>query len=262
MKQFLEKLLKQSGEIIQEGARKGFQISVKGSAELLSEIDLLVEKYIENEILESYPGHEILSEEYHPETPLSENLWIVDPIDGTVNFCHGYPFYCVSIAYANKGKIVMGGIYNPVSQELFFAEKGKGSFLNGIPIHVSETSELKNSLLTTGFPYCRFDQKGTSVSNWNMINASQLVMQCRDLRRDGSAALDLCYTACGRVDGFWELYLRPWDVAAGSLILTEAGGKITQPQSESFDFMGGNIIATNGKIHQELNEWIIQDEKI
>lgn len=180
-------------------------------------------------------------------------LWLIDPIDGTINFVHGHPHFAVSIGVYVGGKPKYGVVYNPIIDELFSAEAGKGATLNGKRIKVSTEKKLADSLLATGFPYLR-----NRIANNNLTNFSQLSLEVRGIRRIGVASLDLAYVACGRFDGFWELHLQPYDVAAGALIVREAGGKVTDFEAKDDWLRSGNIIATNGKIHEGIRKRLIR----
>jgi myo-inositol-1(or 4)-monophosphatase len=201
-------------------------------------------------IKEKYPEHEIFSEETSNKEIFSDNLWIVDPLDGTTNYIHGFPFFCVSIAYSHKNKVMLGVVFDPLRKELFFAEKNKGAFLNGQKIKVSKVERLCDALLVTGFAYERGDIMRKNLEKIENFFSSGM----HGIRRTGSAALDLCYVACGRTDGYWEFALKPWDHAAGSLIVKEAGGKITKINGEEYDFRVRDILASNGKIHEKMLE--------
>ncbi len=232
-----------AGKVLLEKARVGFRISKKGRANLVTEADLMAEHVIVEQILSRLPDHGILAEE-RGETP-SESLvkWVIDPLDGTTNYAHQYPCYCVSIACEVQGEVRVGVVLDPVSDECFHAIKGRGAFLNGTPISTTKESVLEDSLLVTGFSY-----EEEAVKR-NLELFSTMMLQCRSVRRDGSAALDLCYVACGRFDGFWELSLHPWDVAAGSLIVTEAGGKVSRFDGSETSIYDRECLATNGRIH-------------
>jgi myo-inositol-1(or 4)-monophosphatase len=177
----------------------------------------------------------------------SDYVWYIDPLDGTTNFVHGIPYFAVSVALAHKGEAILAVVYNPASGERFTAEKGKGSFLNGNRIKVSSTTCLEQSLLVTGFPY---DVRTTERDN--MVEFERVTKRSQGVRRTGSAALDLCNVACGRFDGYWEANVNVWDIAAGSLIVTEAGGKVTSCSGAAFDLWGKEILASNAIIHAEL----------
>ncbi|MBI2339684.1 MAG: inositol monophosphatase [Deltaproteobacteria bacterium] len=238
---------KESGRIQRSNLGKVRHIEYKGEINLLTEVDKACEKMVIERLQGAFPDHDIMAEEGGGKRKDSDYKWIIDPLDGTTNFAHGYPLFCTSIALEHKGEIVLGVVYEPNHDELFCAEKGGGSFLNEKRIHVSREKEIGKSLLATGFAY---DIKKTSKNNLdhfkNMLMASQAV------RRDGVAAIDLCYTACGRYDGFWELNLFPWDVAAGILVITEAGGKVTDFSGKPFSVYLKEILASNGLIHEQM----------
>ena len=219
----------------------------KAALELVTEADTESEKEIIASISSAFPDHEILSEECGMLNSPSEYRWIIDPLDGTVNFAHGVPIFCISIAMAFKGNMVLGVIFNPVSEELFTAVSGQGAQLNGRPIQVSSVVDVSESLLVTGFPY-----NVNHIFNEVHTRCGNCLQAAQGLRRLGSAALDLCYVACGRFEGFWEQNLKPWDTAAGSLIAAEAGGQVTTFSNQAFAVDQPEILATNGHIHQEM----------
>ncbi|MBI3805284.1 MAG: inositol monophosphatase [Nitrospirae bacterium] len=242
---------KKAGRIHIKGHQGELQVSYKGDLNLVTNVDTLSEEAIVALINRHFPDHQILAEEGHDRTEPSPYRWIIDPLDGTTNYAHHFPFFCVSIALEIRGKIHLGVVFDPSRNELFFAERGKGAFLNDRPIHVSSAAALGKSLLVTGFAY---DVRTDPVNNFNhFINFS---MKAQGVRRTGSAALDLCYVASGRLDGFWELKLHPWDTAAGSLILAEAGGKLSDFSGKPFSIYDEELLASNGKIHQEMIEVI------
>lgn len=238
---------RQSGEIQRKYYEKQFNIRHKGDINLVTDVDIACQERIIELIAQQCPQDLIISEEQTNCFEGTRNRWIVDPLDGTTNYAHGYPFFCTSIAYEVKGKIVLGVVYNPIFEELFTALRGSGAHLNSRPIGVSSVKNLKKALLSTGFPY----DVGTSAVN-NIDHFIKFLYEAQAIRRDGSAALNLCYVACGRFDGFWELKLNPWDVAAGSVIIEEAGGKITDFSSKYFDVYGSEVAASNGFIHTSL----------
>ncbi len=238
---------KRGGRILKEGLRQEITVSYKGALDIVTNIDTRSEKAIVALISRHFPDHRIMAEEGSGRKGRSPYQWIIDPLDGTTNFSHRFPFFCVSIALEVKGRVRLGVIYDPVRRELFTAEKGKGAFLNGSPIQTSSVKELYKSLLVTGFSYdIQTDPKNTFDHFINFTLNAQAV------RRTGSAALDLCYVAAGRFDGFWETKLRPWDTAAGSLILCEAGGRITDFSGKPYSIYGDEILGTNRKIHKEM----------
>ncbi|MDD3847118.1 MAG: inositol monophosphatase family protein [Syntrophorhabdaceae bacterium] len=236
-----------SGKIQRESLKEGFAIHHKGEINLVTDADIACQEMIISMIRESFPEDDIIAEEKANRFEGNKNRWIVDPIDGTTNYAHGYPFFCTSIAYEVKGSVVAGVVYNPMMDELFFAARGKGAYLNGNRIKVSSVQNLKASLLSTGFPY----DITTNPDN-NINHFIQFLYEAQAVRRDGSAALNLSYVACGRFDGFWEIYLNPWDLAAGALIVEEAGGAISSLDGGAFSIYGGGVIASNGLIHETM----------
>ena len=225
-----------------------FQVSKKGPIDLVTEMDLEAERIIISRIRESFPDHQILAEEKGASQGSEDFRWIIDPLDGTTNYAHGYRFFSVSIALEVGGQIVLGVVYDPVTEELFSARHGEGAWLNDQSIGVSGTEDLIDSMLCTGFSY---DQQ---AMRRNLQLFSRIILESRAVRRDGSAALDLCYLACGRFDGFWELSLHPWDVAAGKLIAEEAGGRITSFDGSPCSIYDAEILASNGRIHGAMIE--------
>ncbi len=233
-----------------------FTISNKeGVNNLVTEADHASEKAIIDVIHKEFPNHHILSEETGEIVQDSNYKWIIDPIDGTINFAHGIPLNCVSIAIEYHGKIVMASVYNPHLNEMFFAEKGKGATLNDKSINVSEQSQVIKSCLVTGFPYTYIN-----MPNGPLEIFERFVRKGVPVRRLGSAAIDLCWVACGRFDGFYEHKLEPWDSAAGYLIVEEAGGKVTDLQGNRFSVYQHKVLATNGKIHDEMLD-VINNKK-
>ncbi len=225
-----------------------FTISSKATInDLVTEADHASEKAIFKVIQQNHPDHFILSEETGSMPTQSNIKWIIDPIDGTINFANGIPICCVSIGVEENGEMIMGAVYNPFMNELFFAEKGKGAFLNDQPIKVSSKNDLLTSCLVTGFPYQYLD-----TENGPLQIFEKLIRKSIPVRRLGSAALDLCWTAAGRFDGFYEHKLQAWDSAAGFLIVQEAGGKVTDLKGEKYNPYQPGIIASNGQIHDQL----------
>jgi len=227
----------------------------KDEIDLVTKADLECEKAICDVIQGAFPAHAILSEEGGAVSGSSRDggpLWVIDPLDGTTNFSHGFPFYCISIAYMEGNLPILGGVYDPIRDDVFFAAKGKGAALNGRDIRVSGTDNLNESLLATGFPY---DIRTSSENNLDYF--AEFARSVQAVRRAGSAALDLCYLACGRIDGFWEIKLHPWDTAAAWLIIEEAGGRVTDFSGGPFDVFLKECAASNGtKLHDELLEVI------
>lgn len=238
-----------AGKYLKERFRYPKHIEYKGEIDLVTDSDLGAEQIIINSIRKAYPQHRILAEETMGISKISRKgyCWVIDPIDGTTNFAHGYPLFAVSIALEYNGEIILGVVYNPLLNELFTARPGKGAYLNGKKIHVSTTRNLSQGLLATGFPY---DIRRDSKTNLEYFGRFQLKAQ--DIRRDGSAALNLCYTACGRFDGFWELKLKPWDTASGFLIVKEAGGRVTDFSGNRFNIYKKELLASNGLIHKQM----------
>jgi len=243
-----KKIALKTGELQMEYYGKQINISLKGKRDLVTEVDKKCEQLIISEIHSIYPNHNILAEEGGGTHTEQEGFrWIIDPIDGTTNYAHNHPFFAVSIGVEKDGELIVGVIHAPYLKETFTAVKGQGAYLNDKKIHVSSTETIETSLLTTGF--------NPRIGDQNMPHFKHFIVNSRGIRRDGSAAIDLCYLACGRFDGYWEKGLMPWDMAAGALLLTEAGGKITLWDGSPFDVNGDELLATNGKIHQEMVEY-------
>ncbi len=246
------------GAILQDYAKKGFTVHSKGETiNLVTEADLHSEKAIIQSIRTIFPEHQILSEEQGlQDIPKHPIKWIIDPLDGTVNFAHGFPMYNVSIGVEYQGTCVIGVIYDPTRDELFLGQQGRGATLNGTPIHVSGTHKIAEALLVTGFAYDIH-----TATDTNLKEFCAFTVRAGGMRRTGTAAIDLCYIACGRLDGFWELQLSPWDTAAGKVIVEEAGGKVTDYAGGPYSIYGKTILATNGHIHQEMVDVLHQQRK-
>ena len=246
----LEALARKAGRILYDGYNKEHQVDYKGVIDLVTEVDHQSEEYLLGEVQRDFPDHHIFSEESGIIEGNEDHIWYIDPLDGTVNYAHHIPIFCVSIAYALNGIMTLSAVYDPMRDEMFLAERGKGAVLNGKSIHVSSTTELQKSLLVTGFPY---DAWGTEQDNFN--NFIKLGKLSRGVRRLGSAVLDLSYVAVGRFDGFWELALKPWDVAAGGLICEEAGAIVTNVDGAA-DYISPpqSIVATTPGIHKRMLE--------
>ena len=237
-----------AGQILLDYARHGFQIEYKHAIDLVTDADRKSEQAIIDTIRRTYRHHDILAEERGMESAgTSPYKWIIDPLDGTTNFAHGFPMYCVSIGLEYRGQIVLGVIFDPTRQELFVAVSGQGARRNGEPISVSRSSTLDAALLVTGFAY---DLRESTHNNLDYF--SRFCLVARGVRRTGSAAIDLCYVAAGRFDGFWEMKLHPWDMAAGSLIVTEAGGRMSDFKGGAFSIYGYEMVASNGLINDEM----------
>jgi len=218
----LERLARQAGEILRAGYEQKHQVEYKGVIDLVTEVDRQAEKLLLGGIRRLFPEHQIVSEEIGLVPGRAADQWFVDPLDGTVNYAHGIPVFSVSIAYARNEQVNLGVVYDPLRNELFAAERGQGAYMNERRLQVSQATELKRSLLVTGFPYDAW-----STPQNNLENFSRFSKLSQGVRRLGSAALDLCYVAAGRFDGYWELSLKQWDIAAGSLIAAEAGATVT-----------------------------------
>ncbi len=252
MKAVLLQAAQEAGTLIKERFNGPFEVSHKeGINNLVTEVDQAVERLITDIIKKAFPDHGIIGEEYGRHDVQSRYRWVIDPIDGTVNFAHGIPLCCVSIGLMDGGEIIMGAVFNPMMNELFFAEKGKGAFLNDQPIHVSRKEDFATACLVTGFPY-HFPEGKDPFSAFE-----RLVKKGLPVRRLGSAALDLCWVACGRFDRFWEYNLNPWDIAAGYLIVSEAGGRVTDFKNNPYTAWDLETLATNGHIHEALRLEII-----
>ena len=237
-----------AGKILLDYARSGFRIEYKNAVNLVTDADRTSEQAIIEVIRRTYPNHDILAEERGVESAgRSPYKWVIDPLDGTTNFAHGFPVYCVSIGLEYDGQMVVGVILDPTRQELFVAVSGQGATLNGERLRVSQTSALDTALLVTGFAY---DIRESTHNNLDYF--SRFCLSARGVRRTGSAALDLCYVAAGRFDGFWEMKLHPWDVAAGSLMVTESGGRMSDFKGGAFSIDGEEMVASNGLIHSEM----------
>lgn len=246
MLNFAIQTARDAGKILLEKFGRKIEISFKGNINLVTEADLASEKLIVERINSYYPRHAILAEESGASLITNEFKWIIDPLDGTTNYAHGYPCFCVTIALEHNGEIILGVTYDPTRDELFAAEKGNGATLNGRTIRVSEAEKLGESLLVTGFPY-DFAKRDKFENN-----LKTMLLAARGVRRDGSAAIDMAYVACGRFDGFWEEGLSPWDVAAGLLLIEEAGGQVTCYNGEKFNIYAPPICGSNGLIHSEM----------
>jgi myo-inositol-1(or 4)-monophosphatase len=238
---------KAAGEIQTGLFGKLKDIRKKGEIDLVTEADVQSEKAIIKTIQEEFPGDGFLTEESGDINSSSERIWIIDPLDGTTNYAHSFPFFAVSIALQVKGEIVLGTVFNPVLNELFQAEKGAGARMNGSAITVTKTAILKESLLATGFPYNIHKDYRDVLTIFE-----QMLTRAQGVRRPGAAAIDLCYVAAGRFDGFWEQNLNPWDTAAGSLIVQEAGGVVSDYKGEPYSPYQKTILAANPHIHDEM----------
>lgn len=252
MLNFAIQVARDAGNVLIDRLGRALQVSNKGAIDLVTEADLASEKLIIECIRSHYPRHAILAEESgaseeNPENPLgSEWRWIIDPLDGTTNYAHGYPCFCVSIGVERAGKLELGVVYDPMRNEMFGVERGQGATLNERPMRVSEVDELGRAMLCTGFPYNVRERPDFAR------DFSNFTMQAQAVRRDGSAALDLAYVACGRFDGFWEEGLRPWDIAAGVLLVKEAGGRVSDYSGQPLDLYKPTTLASNGLVHDAM----------
>jgi myo-inositol-1(or 4)-monophosphatase len=239
-----------AGAIQMARRESGFRIDKKGEIDLVTEVDFECERMARALIAERFPDHDILAEEFSAsptELAKSSHRWVFDPLDGTTNYAHGLPIFCSSLALEIDGERTVAAIYDPTRDELFTAERGRGAYLNGAPLHVSDTGALIDALLVTGFPYDVHHKASGLVGQFGAF-----LERARAVRRLGSAALDLCYVACGRFEGFWEQHLKPWDVAAGALIVTEAGGVVTGMDGTPFDPVAAHLVASNGHVHDQM----------
>ena len=242
----MQAMAREAGAPLMEHFRRHVKIEYKGSADLVTIADRQSEALILERIRHHFPAHDVMGEEGTRIETGSDYKWYVDPLDGTTNFAHGYPVFCVSLAVEFRGQRIAGVIYDPTRDEMFSAAKGSGAQLNDEAIHVSPTAKLAESLIGTGFP----SQK--RHKNPNIYFYHHLTLRSHGVRRAGSAALDLCNVACGRYEGFWEFNLNPWDTAAGVLIVEEAGGRVTDFSGGPFDIASRETLASNGHIHGEL----------
>ncbi len=239
-----EAAVREAGRYLREHFGQVVEASYKGAVDLVTPFDLGAQEILLGRLSAAFPDHGFLAEEGVARTGASDCRWVIDPLDGTTNFAHGFPVFGVSAGLECSGRLTLGFVYDPMRDEMFRAEAGRGAFLNGSPIRVSGVSELGRSLLATGFPYDVRMSPENNLDHWG-----RFIIRAQAIRRCGSAALDLSYVACGRFDGFWELKLKPWDVAAGALIVMEAGGRVTDFEGRPFTLEVPGVVATNGLIH-------------
>ncbi|MDY0261438.1 inositol monophosphatase family protein [Syntrophotalea acetylenica] len=242
-----ETAARRAGAYILEAMRGLRRVDYKGRVDMVTDVDRGSEALILACIRRDWPQHAILAEESGASQAGSDWRWVIDPIDGTTNFVHGYPFFCVSIAVQQRLRTEVAVVYDPVHDEMFTAVRGGGAFLNGAPLQVSRADDLSRTLLATGFPYELGDRWHRSMDYFKLF-----YYRTHGVRRDGAAALDLCYVAAGRFDGFWEFDLKPWDVAAGLLLVTEAGGRVTDFAGRPAAIDGRQLVASNGAIHDAM----------
>jgi len=244
---FATAIAREAGLLLKSKLNDCHTIDFKGEIDIVTEADRMSEALILSAIRRQYPGHDILSEESAATLNGSSYRWIIDPLDGTTNYAHGYPVFCVSIALENEGEVCLGAVFNPMLDEMFAAEKGRGACLNGRRLAVSATAILSHGLLATGFPYDIRESKDNNINYF-----VEMARKARAIRRAGSAALDLAYVAAGRFDGFWELKLSPWDTAAGCLLVREAGGLVTDLFGAPFELQAPHVLASNGVLHEDM----------
>jgi len=240
--------VRRSGELMMASFGRRLRIDKKGTIDLVTEVDIAVERMFRTLISERFPDHAVLAEEMGGADQVPDGpCWVFDPIDGTTNFAHGLPIFCASLALEIGGIPEVAAVFDPTREELFTAARGEGAFLNGEPIHISSASSLVDALLVTGFPYNVHQRVDEIVGLFG-----DFVGRARAVRRLGSAAIDLCYVAAGRFDGFWEGDLKAWDLAAGALIVSEAGGRVSNLSGRPFASRQGEVLATNGLVHQDM----------
>jgi myo-inositol-1(or 4)-monophosphatase len=244
-----------AGEVLRISFGAEHAITYKGEVDLVTEVDEEAERVIREELLGTFPTYGMLAEEGGKLEGQEAARWIVDPLDGTTNYAHGLPIFCVSIALERSGEVVLGVVHDPMGEETFVAQRGRGATLNGDPIRVSDTDELIRALIVTGFPYDRVEMPEA------LELFGRLAATTRGMRRLGSAALDLCYVASGRLDGYYERGIWPWDLAAGSVILEEAGGKLTNYRGDDLDLAGREIVASNGRLHAAITRLTGEDDR-
>ncbi|QYO65840.1 inositol monophosphatase family protein [Leptolyngbya sp. 7M] len=250
MLNFAIETARDAGQLLLEKFGRITAVTKKGDINLVTEADLASEELIIERIRSHFPKHGILAEESGSSGDVNADAewkWIIDPLDGTTNYAHGYPCFAVTLALEHCGEVIVGVTFDPTRNEMFAAEKGCGATLNGKSIRVSSTENLSDSLIVTGFPY-DFKRKDDFASH-----LTAFLLNSRGVRRDGSAAIDMAYVACGRFDGFWEEGLNPWDMAAGKLLIEEAGGWITNYDGSAFSIYRPPILASNGRIHKEMS---------
>jgi len=246
---FAETIAREAGAILREGYGRAEKIQYKGAVDLVTEYDHRVESFLLSRVQERYPAHSIYAEESGRSAQSNEYEWLIDPLDGTVNFAHAVPCFAVSLALTHKGQLQLGVVFDPMRDEMFLGEAGQGATLNGQRLSVSSEQDLGKSLLTTGFPY---DVRTSPLNNFAEFIA--FYKRAQAVRRPGSAALDCCYVAAGRFDGYWEYKMKPYDIGAGALMVQEAGGRVSTATGEA-NFLGHiSILASNGHIHEQMLE--------
>ena len=249
MLKIAEDAARAGGLILMKDLGQPLDLEFKGDVDLVTKVDRLSEEAIVSIISRAYPDHRILAEEGTNQGGASNYRWIIDPLDGTTNYAHSFPCFAVSIGLEAAGEMVVGVVYDPVRDECFTAMEGGGAYLNGKAIHVSRVDRLNSALLATGFPYDRRQHPDDYLGLFR-----KFMMKAQEIRRPGSASIDLCYLASGRIDGFWECKLKPWDVAAAVVIVREAGGRISDFKGNKFGILGSETLASNSRIHDEMVE--------
>jgi myo-inositol-1(or 4)-monophosphatase len=249
-----EAVVREAGSYLKENLGRRVDASFKGTLDLVTPFDVGAQELLVDRLAAAFPSHGFLAEEGMDRPGSSDCRWIIDPLDGTTNYTHAFPIFSVSAALECAGRLVLGFVYDPMRDEMFRAEAGGGAFLNGAAVRVSDVSDLGKSILATGFPY---DVRTSSVNN--LGHWGRFIVRAQAIRRCGSAALDLAYVACGRFDGFWELKLKPWDIAAGALLVAEAGGRVTDLDGTLFALEAPGIVASNGIVHAAIVEVLKMD---
>ena len=247
MLSFIIDLAREAGALLRNDLGRPRELAFKSRADLVTDVDLRSERLLVAALRERFPDHAIMAEEGSRRETAAGYLWLVDPLDGTTNYAHGYPVFSVTMALLRDRELELGIVYDPLRDECFTAERGGGAWLNGRQLQVSSTADLRMGLLSTGFPYHRWQSPETNIPEF-----SAMIMRCQGIVRSGSAAIDLAYVAAGRSDGHWELGLKPWDSAAGTLLVREAGGKVTNWVGEAYEPWNGRVVATNGVLHEEV----------
>ena len=246
----------EAGEILRTGLSRDPEIFSKGAFDIVTDVDRRSEETICRLIREAFPDHGILSEERRERSGAAPYRWVVDPLDGTINYAHHFPFFCVSIGVEREGVLQVGVVYDPIREELFAAMKGGGATLNGRPLTPSTVDDLSHALLATGFSPEVHEGDFANVRHFEAF-----LQKTQAVRRPGSAALDICYVAAGRLDGFWEMHLHPWDMAAGALIVQEAGGKVTNFAGQPFSLTEGEILVSNARIHEAMTQVLTRRDR-
>jgi myo-inositol-1(or 4)-monophosphatase len=244
--QAARRVAEEAGALLKRDFYKPGEVYFKGEVNLVTATDTASQDLVFGRLSKAFPGHDFLAEEGLKSLSEAEFRWVFDPLDGTTNFAHRFPVFCVSIALEHRGRLACGVVFNPMSGEIFWGERGAGAFFNGERIAVSNIADLGRSLVATGFPY---DIRETRT---NMGHHDDFLLRAQAVRRCGSAAIDLCYVACGRFEGFWEMKLSPWDTAAGALIVEEAGGRVTDFTGRPVDIYHPEVLASNGLVHQAM----------